>query len=75
MYASTPIRGEPVNGQYFTLQAGSPAKLHGRANVNDAPAGALVDMGAYPNGAADVVGPRRRSLPVTGLSGSASVNN
>lgn len=72
LFASTPTTGVPVNGQYFTLQAGSPAKVSngggGLANVGDLPAGAPVDMGAYPTGT-EIIGPRSRPLPVTGFSG------
>ena len=57
-FASTPRKGAPVDGPYYTLQAGSPAKNVGRANIANSPAGALVDMGAYPVPGADQVGAR-----------------
>jgi len=70
-----------VEGQAYTLKAGSPAIGMGKANsVNDLPEGATVDAGAFPNGpwsasntSGDIVGPRTggKALPtITDFTGT-----
>ena len=75
LFAST-----PVDGQLFTLIAGSSASGKGLADIgNGLPEGAGVDLGAYPNGpfsvgnpTGDIIGPRSRPAEVFNLQGVAN---